>query len=79
MLLGDFDCESIMECTYTNLDSVGEKNPIPPEATESKTSGQIKQKGSQSKHEMYKATASVRSRLSYSKPSKVMAKCILNT
>lgn len=39
MLLGDFDCESIMECTYTNLDSVGEKNPIPPEATESKTSG----------------------------------------
>lgn len=25
MLLGDFDCESIMECIYINLDSVVKK------------------------------------------------------
>lgn len=67
-----------MECTYTNLDSVGE-NPIPPEATEKKTSGQVKQKGPQSKHELYKASASVHSRLPHSKPTKMMANCILNT
>lgn len=80
MLLGDFDCESKIRYTYTNLDSVVKKNSIPSEATKNKTSGQIKQKGPQNTHEMHKAAASVESRLPYSKPSKMVANVhILNT